>query len=326
MQAGTGLKGLTRIVQWLIILSLPESHLFAEPGEEEADYVTLPMDPSVVVEKPLEEARAVILASGTLPKGDFVEELLGVNRSARYLDTELAYGRFIKARNLYTVIARDVTTRYKDRGPLMYRRLAAYVSLISQGLGGVKLFVYPSYEVLREVTSRLPLTLNMLVESKTMSIDEAEGIVRETRNIGVHGVASGKFVEGIEFVDENGENILHVVVMVGVPYPQPDDYQRTMEEDLARRIDRVRARYYTFDFQTLVRIRQALGRATRAPEDRAAYFLLDYRYLRKDIRSQVELPVNRIVSSISGMMSCVEEARRHLNAHSSSSRNDSKAS
>ncbi len=317
---------ISRIVQWLTILSLPESHLFAEPGEEEPEYVTLPMDPAVVVKKPLEKAKALILASGTLPKGDFVRELLGVDRPARYLDTEIAYGRFIKPRNLYTAVARDVTTRYRDRGPQMYRRLAAYVSLINQRMRGVKLFVYPSYEVMREVTSRLPLTLNMLVESRMMSIDEAESIVREEPDIGVHAVASGKFVEGIEFVDENGENLLHTVVMIGVPYPQPDDYQRTMEDDLSNRIGRGKARYYTFEFQTIVRIKQALGRATRSPEDKAVYFFLDYRFLRKDLRTQIGIPVTRVVSSLSGMMACVEEAIRHLKPYSSSSRKDSNAS
>jgi len=108
--------------------------------------------------------------------------------------------------------------------------------------------------------------------------------------------------------------------MVGVPYPQPDDYQRTMEEDLASRIGKARARYYAFEFQTIVRVKQALGRATRAPEDRAAYFLLDYRYLRKDLREQLGLPVSRVVSSLSGMAGAVEEAAKHLAAYSSSSR------
>ncbi len=309
-----------RILQWLAVLSLPESRLFAEPGDEEPEFVTLPMDPAVVVRKPLSEAKAVILASGTLPRGDFVRELLGVERPTKYLDTELAYGRFVKPSNLYVVVARDVTTRYRDRGPFMYQRLAAYASIIARGVPGAKLFVYPSYEVLREVTSRLPVSLDILVESRGMSIDEAEEKVRGNPEISVHAVASGKLVEGVEFTDSEGRNLLHTVVMVGVPYPQPDDYQRTMEEDLASRIGRARARYYAFEFKTLVRVKQALGRATRAPEDRAAYFLLDYRYLRKDLREQLGLPVSRVVSSLSGMAGAVEEVARHLAVYSSSSR------
>ncbi|MEB3806800.1 MAG: ATP-dependent DNA helicase [Desulfurococcales archaeon] len=317
---------ISRVASWLSILVLPESRLFVEPGEEEPEYVTLPMDPAVVVRTPLQNARAVILASGTLPKGDFVRELLGVERQVKYVDTDVAFGRFVRFDNIYTVVARDVTTRYRERSAYMYKRLSAYVAAIASGLSGLKLFVYPSYEVMKEVVSRLPVNLDVLVESRGTSIDEVEEWIRGSPEVSVHAVASGKLVEGVEFTDEYGRNLLHIVVLVGVPYPQPDDYSRTMEEDLEARIGRSRARYYVFDFQTIVRIKQALGRATRSPEDRAVYFLLDYRYLRKDLRVQLEVPVSRVVSSLSGLASAIAEARARLAVYSSSSRKDSNAS
>ncbi|MCE4629853.1 MAG: hypothetical protein F7C82_06205, partial [Desulfurococcales archaeon] len=111
----------------------------------------------------------------------------------------------------------------------------------------------------------------------------------------------------------------------GVPYPQPDDYTRTMEEDLTKRISPGRARYYVFDFQTLVRIKQGLGRAIRSPEDKAVYIMLDYRYLRKDLRSELEIPITRVISSMQGLASALAEAKRHIVGYSSS-RNDSSAS
>lgn len=317
---------ISKVALWVETLLLPESHLFAEPGDEEADLVATPMDPSVVVRRPLEEAKAVILASGTLPRGDYVQELLGVNRQRRYIDTDVVFGRFVKHANIYTVVARDVTTRYRERSPYMYKRLSAYVTLISRGLSGPKLFVYPSYEVMRKITGYLPVSLNIIIESRDTNIDEVEDAVRSEPDIGIHAVASGKLVEGVEFVDDEGRNLLHTVVMVGVPYPQPDDYTRTMEEDLSKRMEERRARYYVFNFQTIVRIKQGLGRAIRSPEDRAVYILLDYRYLRKDLREELEIPITRVVASIQGMASALAEARRHLEPYSSSSKKDSSAS
>lgn len=317
---------ISRVALWVGTLLVPESHLFIEPGGEEEELVATPMDPSVVVKKPLQEARAVILASGTLPRGDYVRELLGVERLTRYVDTDLSYGRFVKPTNIYTVVARDVTTRYRERTTYMYKRLSAYIALVSRGLPGLKLFIYPSYEVMGRVIGHLPVSLDIIAESRDTNIDMVEEAVRESGDVGIHAVAGGKLVEGVEFLDEEGKNLLHTVVMVGVPYPQPDDYTRTMEEDLSKRMGPGRARYYVFNFQTIVRIKQGLGRAIRSPGEKAVYILLDYRYLRKELRSELETPITRVVASMQGMASALVEAKRHLSDYSSSSRKDSSAS
>lgn len=325
MPVGRIRSWISRVALWVTTLILPESHLFIEPGEEEHELVTTPMDPSVIVKRPLQEAKAVILASGTLPRGDYVSELLGVERPTRYIDTDITFGRFMKLNNIYTIVARDVTTRYRERTPYMFKRLSAYVTLISRALPGLKLFIYPSYEVMRKIVGYLPVSLDLVIETRDTNLDEVEDTIRETPGIGIHAVASGKLVEGVEFVDDEGRNLLHVVTMVGVPYPQPDDYTRTMEEDLSKRISPGRARYYVFDFQTLVRIKQGLGRAIRSPEDKAVYIMLDYRYLRKELRNELEIPITRVIASMQGLASALAEARRHIAGYSSS-RNDSSAS
>ena len=308
---------ITRVAQWASVLALDYSFLFAEPGEEEPSYVAAPMDPGLVAGPPLSRARAVILASGTLPEGDFVRELLGVDREVVYVDTEVLYGRFLPSRNLYTVVARDVTSRYRERTREMYRRLAAYVAAISRGLPGLKLFVYPSYEFMENVLKSLPVEVEAIVEERGTSLDDVEEAIRERPEAGVHAVAGGKLVEGVEFADEEGRNLLHTVAVVGVPYPQPDDYTRTQLEVLEARIGSSRARYYVYEFSTVVRVRQALGRATRSPEDRAVYFLLDYRYMSKPrLMRMLGVPLRRIVD-LQGLPVALEEARRHLYPSSS---------
>jgi len=309
--AGSVRTWIARVEAWAAVALMQESHVFAEPGDGEPAYTVSPMDPSVVARPPLEAARAAVLASGTLPEGDFVRELLGVERETVYVDTELLYGRFTPYRNLYTVAARDVTSRYRDRSTQMYRRIARYVALISRSLPGLKLFVYPSYELMKAVLALLPVDVDAIVEERGTSLDQVEEQVRARRNASIHAVAGGKLVEGVEFSDESGANLLHTVAIVGVPYPQPDDYTLTQLEALASRLGREKARYYVYEFSTVVKVKQALGRATRSPEDRAAYFLLDHRYLSRKLRSRLRIPIRRTVT-FETLPGVLEEAARHL--------------
>jgi len=321
---------MVRLVSWLSILAIPDSFLFVERDENgEIVLVATPIDPSIAVREPLERAVAAVLLSGTMPRGDYVRELLGVQKPVKYLDAEMLFGPFIPPRNIYAAVARNVTTRYRERSPSMYRTLAVYVGLIARLMPGAKLAVYPSYDLMRTITDRLPAGLPMIIEEKKTSITDVREALRENPDTLINAVADGKLVEGVEFVVD-GENLLTTVVMVGVPFPQPDIYTMTKLQVLSARLGRRRADYYVFLFSALVKVKQALGRATRGPDDRAAYFLLDYRYLRRDIRESLRVPIRRVFSSVDGLRLAIGEARRVVGEdralYSSSSRKDSSAS
>ena len=316
---------ITRVEAWLLEAREDWSHIFVEaPGDEPPEFVTTPLDPSIVAREPLEKARAVMLASGTLPEGDFTRELLGVARPASYIDTELLYGSFVPHSNIYTIVDASVTTRYRERTPEMYRRIATRIALVARLLPGLKLVVYPSYEVMGEIVKRLPVDLPVIVESRSTNLAEVQARIEEEVSLVINAVAGGKLVEGVEFV-VNGENLLHTVVVVGVPYPQPDAYTLSRIEVLDERLGRRKARYYVYEFSTAVKVRQALGRATRSPDDRAVYVLLDRRFLRKDLRRLIGLRPTRVVSSLEGLRAALGEARRAIYGYSSS-RKDSIAS
>ncbi|MEB3764735.1 MAG: ATP-dependent DNA helicase [Desulfurococcales archaeon] len=302
---------IAKIVSWLATIARDDVFLFIEINDE-TQYVATPLDPSVVASPLLNRAKAVILSSGTLPPGDFVRELLGVRRQVVYLDAELTYGRFLPTGNIYTAVARDVTTRYRERSDHMYRRLAAYVSLISRNIPGIKLAVYPSYELMDKITGKLPADLPSYNETKKTSLQEVHEKITLYDDLLINAVANGKLVEGVEFVSPKGENLLSTVIIVGVPYPQPDAYTNTQLEILSQRLGSQRAKYYVYTFSTIVKVKQALGRATRSPTDKAVYFLLDRRYLKKEIRESLRIPVKRVFSSVAGLQQAVIEARRHL--------------
>lgn len=285
-----------RLAKWLSHAAREGVELFLDVDERGRLGVrAMPVDPAWVAREPLEKARAAVLMSGTLPPGDFAGELLGVSRLRSFYDVELMAG--VRGPGGYVaVVARDVTTRFSLRGPGMYSRIAEYVETVALGVPGAKLVVYPSYEVMKAVVERLPLTLDLVVEDRATSLAEVRRAVMEAGGVVVNAVAGGKLVEGVEFLDYEGRNLLSTVVVVGVPFPQPDVYTDSFLNALAARLGRGRAKFYIYDIQAYVRVAQALGRAIRSPEDKALYILLDYRYLQRRFRELLRLRYHRVVS------------------------------
>ncbi len=287
---------LVRVAKWLEHAARRHVSVFLDPGSGEPVLKAMPVDPADVARPVLEAVKAAVLMSGTMPPSDFVEDVLGVKKDRDLFDARLVVGG--QRRRYAAVVARDVTSRYSLRSPGMYRRMAEYVALVARMVPGVKLAVYPSYEVLREVASRIPVDVDQVVEDERTSLAEVrDEIARREGNLLVHAVAGGKLVEGVEFTDYEGRSLLKAVVVVGVPYPQPDAYTQSLIEALAARLGRSKAKYYVYDVQAYVKVGQALGRAIRGPGDRAVYVLLDYRYLYSRLRKLLRLKYDAVVSS-----------------------------
>jgi len=303
---------LYRLVLWVEVASLDASKVFLEPGGDEIKIKVTPVDPSVIVAEPLEKAKAVILMSGTMPPGEFVEEVLNVKRRRTYIDVEMQFGSFVPRDNIYTIVALDVTTRYKERTGMMFRRISEYLTLIGRELPGPKLVVYPSYEIMKEIVSKLPVDIPLIVEGRSTSLEEAKLKVEENLDVMVNAVAGGKLVEGVEFTDYEGNNLLHTVAIVGVPYPQPDDYTKEQLNALALKIGKSRARYYIYEIKAFIRVRQALGRAIRSPRDKALYILLDKRFINKRLRSLLRIPINRLVSDPLELEGLIEKMKFYV--------------
>ncbi|MDM7275813.1 MAG: ATP-dependent DNA helicase [Thermoprotei archaeon] len=301
-----------KVARWAESLENPNYELFATVEGEEPTIISTPLDPHIAVDKPLSQAKALILLSGTIPPGDFLGTHLGVKRQHTLFDVELSFGAFMPRSNVYTVVAADVTTRFKERGPHTYHRIAGYVTEISRGLNGVKLVVYPSYEVMHSVVERLPGDLELIVETPATNLGDVEARIMEGGDVTINAVAGGKLVEGVEFVDYEGRNMLHIAVIVGLPFPQPDDYTKRHLEALAKRIGSREARNLVYIVATAIKVRQALGRAVRSPEDKAAYILLDYRFLRKDIKQVVGLKYDNVTPNVETFKREIGKIRKHL--------------
>jgi len=294
-----------------------EYHLFAQKEGEELSLTVTPLDPMVVVKGPLEKAKALVLLSGTIPPGDFLKGFLGVERSYTYFDVEMLYGPVTPRSNMYTVVVADVTSRYKDRTAAMYDRIARYITSIAENVEGVKLAVYPSYEVMHSIVERLPGKLDVIVENPQTSLSDVELAIMEEEHVLVNSVAGGKLVEGVEFMDYEGSNMLHLVIVVGIPYPQPDDYTKLRLEALSKRMEPKEANRLVYQISAMIKVRQALGRAIRSPEDKAVFILLDDRYLRKDVKELLSIKYDRVVTGIEDFKKTLEQIKKHLSQEQS---------
>ncbi len=298
------------VALWVETIVLDDSRVFYSGEPKPLLLVTL-LDPARIAREPLESVRSAVLMSGTLPPHGFLSRIIGLKRSIQYLD--LSVTNRVGKDSVYTAVASDVSTRYVERNRVTYSRIASYINVINTRLPGPKLVVYPSYEVMRSILDKLPAGVEMHTEDRGTSIDSLTESLSPDDRVLINAVAGGKLVEGVEFTI-NGHSIVRVVVVVGVPFPQPDDYTREQLQVVSSRLGKEGGRDYVYRYLTIVKVKQALGRARRSPSDKAAFFLLDYRYLRKDLRSMLGLRYDRVFKGVYGLAATLLEASRLLSS------------
>ncbi|AFZ71169.1 DNA helicase, Rad3 [Caldisphaera lagunensis DSM 15908] len=305
---------LTHLLSWLLSLKNDNSYLFASADEGVYRLVSTPLDPSAVVSNPLQKVKSAILISGTIPPGDFVNEMLNINKNRIFYDAEIMLGIKGRIGRSMTIVLGDVSTLYKTRGEVMYRRISYYLNQISK-LGGVKLFVYPSYELMERISKGFNEQFHNIKENKDTSLESVLKEVSNDSNIIINAVAGGKITEGIE-ITEGGRSKIKVVAIIGIPYPQRDAYLIAQEEVLSKRLGLTKTKYYLYKVAAYIRIKQALGRAIRSPDDNSVYFLMDYRYLYGEIKKLLRLKYNKVTKSVDEFNEIMPEIINFLNSSS----------
>jgi len=241
-----------------------------------------------------------ILLSGTMNKKE-VEDLMG--RGVHFYQVSVKFGQL----SVRFAVSRDVnllTTRYGiGRNEEMYQRYATAIrQVLKASKGPLKLVVYPNYELMNAVKKyyTTPGNAEEYWEKKNPrekpEKSEIEELLREGKQVVLHVVAHGSFVEGIEFKLDNGRSAIGTVVVAGIPVPKifSDHYvdvarhfgylDRRCAEELHRAPDfadapkECKAKMFEWG-HTLAEtaLRQIIGRAIRGPQDSATLYLLDTR-------------------------------------------------
>ena len=289
-------------------------------GDVQLKYLLL--DPTEHFKDIVEDARAVILAGGTMsPMEDYKQHLFPYVSPEQLMT--LSCGHVIPAENLIamplskTCSGLELDFTYDKRNdPRMIAGLGqTIIGLASAVPDGVVVF-FPSYAYLEQVIShwekkqdnkqsifeQLERHKTVIYEDKSQTTATDDTLERysavihsssNTRGAILLSVVGGKLSEGINFSDSLGRG----VIVVGLPFPniQSAEWKAKLEyveqQALSRGEPATQAKTAsrTFYENACMRaVNQCIGRAIRHRNDYAGIFLLDKRYATP--RIQTKLP------------------------------------
>ncbi|KXG45709.1 Helicase-like, DEXD box c2 type [Penicillium griseofulvum] len=308
---------LFHIQSFLLPLMNPseEGRLFYQKSQDDVSLNYMLLDPTNHFREIAEDARAVILAGGTMsPMSDYVNHLFSYLPPER-LET-FSYGHVIPKSNLvaqsltqglmgnefdFTYEARNSEKMITDLG----RTIATLCQIIPDGV----VAFFPSYDYLSHVLSvwKKPIpngngqsTLNLLERKKKILYESREAVattddlLREYTEAVESGsgalllsIVGGKLSEGINFSDKLGRGVF----IIGLPFPnirsavwqakiqylEQKAYKLAPGSEPERRAAGKAAGRDFYENSCMRAVNQCIGRAIRHVNDYAAIIMIDRR-------------------------------------------------
>ena len=265
------------------------------------------LDPSEHFRDIVEDAKAVILAGGTMsPMEDYTQQLFPYLPSV----STLSCGHIIPSSNL---LVRAVSTdsdgplefNYKTRSSThtMQRLGNAMLSVLPHIKGGTVVF-FASYAYLEQVRKqwdqdgiggRMSALKPTFFDSRAISVEDtfraySDAVATDPKGALLFSVIGGKLSEGINFSDDLGR----CVMVVGLPFPnlETPEWKAKMQyldsRAAARGEASGKASREHAENVCMRAVNQAIGRAIRHKGDWASILLFDARYAQP--RVQTKLP------------------------------------
>lgn len=260
-------------------------------GEAEKNHFMVRLycvDPSSRLKEYLDQCRLGIFFSATLLPVQYYKQLLGGNQA---MDAFSISSPFDPERKLLA-IAQDVTSRYKQRGPLLYEKIVRYLEKTLSVKSGNYIIFFPSYEMMEQVyalanQSNLAVVSEMICQETGMEERSREEFLEafsaERKNSLLGFCVLGSiFSEGI---DLTGNRLIGVFI-VGTGIPQICKEREIMKTYFDRQGKK--GYDYAYRYPGMNKVLQAAGRVIRTAEDVGAIVLLDDRFLRRE--NQILLP------------------------------------
>lgn len=236
------------------------------------------LDPGLVSRPVFEASAGAVLMSGTLYPPKMYADLLALPTART---TTRAYDSPFAAMRRPVLVARDVTTKYTERGPENTRAMRRHIqTLIDETPGNVAVFA-PSYAMLNRIVGEATFHgARVMVEDREWSKQDLDMIVdtlleekRGGRKILLAGVFGARLSEGVDY--HNGA--LDAVACIGIPNAPPSVLSKALKQYAEERFGKSLAWRYTVSQPAINAILQAMGRPIRAMGDRALVLLLDRR-------------------------------------------------
>jgi len=256
-------------------------------GGEEHRLTTHLLDPGVVSGDLLDQCRGAILMSGTLFPPQMYHDLLNVPSSRVSIVKE--YTSHFLAEKRPVLIAKDVTSRYADRGEENTARIREHIHAVLRKTPGHVAVFAPSYALLEQIviedeqwTGRKLLRERPGDSKEKMDrmVDRMHRLRRSNTPALLAGVLGGKLAEGVDYP----ENILDAVICIGLPLPPPSARQDALRDYYEDMYGSARAWRYSGSQPAVNRLMQAVGRPIRKAADRALVVMLEKRLLQRGFK------------------------------------------
>lgn len=231
------------------------------------------LDPSVITGT-LNQTYSTVLMSGTLLPLEMHRDVLGLDKERTLLKS---YPSPFPPQNLLNIISTNTTTRYRERTPENYSKMANGIeNIVKKTSGGTAVF-FPSYKVMDEITPLLSIE-NIHMQETGMEPKEVRELIERFSEKGgvLCGVQGGSLSEGVDF--SKGE--IKTVIVVGVGLDE-------MNAEIDALINFYEKKFgmgweYAYLYPGTIKALQAAGRARRKETDRVVVVYLDERFKWKN--------------------------------------------
>jgi len=216
---------------------------------------------------------SAILMSATLAPFETIKATLGITRDTR----ELSFGLTFPKEKRLTIAVSVPALFSKDRDNPQTKEIITRVlnDIIEQTDGNVIIF-FPSFFEATQYKHRIKCDVPIFLDEVGIS---AQPIRDEFFRLGESGKKAvlisymwGTLTEGVDYKQGRGRT----VVIVGVGYPALNDRTRAVESAYDSEFGH--GWEYAIEIPTIRKVRQALGRVVRSPDDYGVRVLLDGRY------------------------------------------------
>ena len=236
------------------------------------------LDPSIFTEKIVNKTRSTVLMSGTMKPQKMYRDLTGLDKKKTKLKE---YESPFPEKNQLKIIVPNVTTKYSERTPQQYEKIAEKTSEITQEIPGNTAVFFPSYKVMRKVQRHLEEKINkpIVIQEKEYTQKENNKTLEEFKKHSkseegalLAAVSGGSYGEGI---DLPGKQLMGAII-VGIPLNKPDLETKSLIKYYDHKYGK--GWEYGYIFPAMTKAIQAAGRCIRNEEDKGIIAYLDNRY------------------------------------------------
>lgn len=230
----------------------------------------------------IEKGNATVFFSATMLPINYYKELLHDDEEDRAIYVPSPFPKS----NRRIIVGRDVSSRYKMRGPSMYERIASYIDFMVKGRAGKYMAFFPSYKMMRDVYDKaMEMSLfedyEVIRQDSFLTEQGREEFVEkfrssEERVLGFC-ILGGIFSEGI---DLTGDSLIGAAI-VGTGLPMVCNENEIKLNYFAKREDK--GFEYAYLYPGMNKVQQAAGRVIRTMEDKGVIMLLDERFITRQV-------------------------------------------